>query len=104
LTLAIVHAAGGKYLLAGSARDHGLYAFALTQEHGAEETPHKLLDLPDPNAHIRKIKVLSRNRFELQTIPFTYSLIAQTARQDRIHYEAQWLPAQQQWKLHRTTQ
>ena len=104
LTLAIVHAAGGKYLLAGSARDHGLYAFALTKDHGAKETPVKLLDLPDPNTHIRKIKVLSRNRLELQTIPFTYSLIAQTARQDRIHYEAQWLPAQQQWKLHRTTQ
>ena len=103
LTLAIIHAAGGKYLLAGSARDHSLYAFAMTKGHGAEGTPHKVLDLPDPNAHIRKIKILSRNRLELQTIPFTYSLIAQTARQDRIHYEAQWRPAKQQWKVHRTT-
>ena len=98
LTLKIVHTQTGKYLLAGSARDNGLYAFAITKGILAKQ-PVKLAELPDPNEHIRKIKVTAANQLELQSIPFTYSLIARTAKKDRTHYSATWNSANQEWKI-----
>ncbi len=96
LTLAVLHAAKGKYLLAGSARDNGLYAFAIDKGK-LSETPVRLLEIPDPNEHIRKIKIKGPNHLELQTIPFTYSMIARTAKKDRTHYDAFWHPDTKLW-------
>ncbi len=98
LTLKIVHASTGKYLLAGSARTNGLYAFAITRG-VLIDPPVKLASLPDPNEHIRKIKVTAANQLELQSIPFTYSLIARTAKRDRTYFAAKWDPVHRKWKI-----
>jgi len=98
LTLAIIHTEKGKYLLAGSARDNGLYAFAIEQGHLSAKAL-RLTQLPDANEHIRKIKIKGTNKLELQTIPFTYSLIARTAKRDRTHYLAVWNKTTQKWEL-----
>jgi hypothetical protein len=96
--LAIVHATQGTFLLVGSARDNGLYACRIAPKGIGSAT--KLFDLPDPNAHIRKIKILSKNRMEIQVIPFTYSLIAQASKQDRIYYDATWNPDSKRWQIY----
>jgi len=101
LTLAIVHARKGKYLLAGSARDNGLYAFAIEKGRILSK-PFRLTQLPDANEHIRKIKVKSADMLELQSIPFTYSLIARTAKKDRTFYRAVWRPEEKVWELDRS--
>jgi len=99
LSLALAHTTQGAFLLVGSARDNGLYACRITPRGIAPAT--KLFDLPDPNAHIRKIKIRSKNRMEIQAIPFTYSLIAQASKQDRIYYDVVWNPNGQQWKIYK---
>ncbi len=96
LTLKIVYTDQEKYLLAGSARDAGLYAFRVTK-HGADHQPKKLFDLPDPNEHIRKIRVTKKDKIALETIPFSYSLIARSAKHDRTHFTATWAPEREQW-------
>jgi hypothetical protein len=86
LTLSLLHTQKGKYLLAGSARDNGVYAFALSKGH--IEKPVQLFTLPDTNLHVRKIKHKGKNLLELQAIPFTYTLIVQTDTEDRTYYLA----------------
>ena len=97
LSMAIVRSSKGKYLLVGSARDNGLYAYTI-RDKKLQDTATKLLELPNPNEHIRKIKVIGKNRLELQSIPFSYALIAQTSRQDRVHYRADWDIKNGYWK------
>jgi len=99
LTLRLIHTDRGKFLFAGSARDNGLYAFDITRGKGLASSPHKVLELPDPNAHIRKIHLQGRNQLELQTIPFSYSLVAQAAKEDRTHFSAKWSPEKQNWQV-----
>jgi len=99
LTLAIVHTSRGKYLLAGSARDSALYAFSMNKNSGMAQTPIRLFALPDPNEHIRKIKIDAQNKIALQSIPFSYSLIARASKRDRTHFEAEWLEDQQRWNV-----
>jgi len=99
LTLRLVHTDKGKFLLAGSARDNGLYAFAIVERQGLAFVPHKLLELPDPNAHIRKINLQAKNQLELQAIPFSYSLVAQAAKEDRTYFSAKWSPKKQDWQI-----
>jgi hypothetical protein len=89
---------GRKFLLAGSARDNGLYAYEITQGKLAEK-PVKVLELPSVNEHIRKIKIKGNNTLELQVIPFSYTLIAQTANSERMFYQAVWHEDTHQWKL-----
>lgn len=103
LTLRLFHTNKGKFLLAGSARDNGLYAFAIDSKHGLSSRPQKLFALPDPNAHIRKIRVEGRNRLALQAISFSYSLVAQSAKEDRIHFLAKWSPGQQKWDVQKVS-
>jgi hypothetical protein len=98
LTLSIIHTSQGKKLLVGSARDNGLYAFDM-RSNGLEHPARKVLEIPDPNAHIRKIRIGKQNRLLLETIPFAYSLIAQTAKEDRTLYEARWLPEKSTWSV-----
>jgi hypothetical protein len=98
LTLSIVHTRKGKFLLAGSARDNALYAYEIKQ--GTLSTSAvKLLELPDPNEHIRKIKVSAKNTLSLQSVPFSYSLIARSAKKDRKHFEAKWSPDALKWNI-----
>lgn len=96
LTLKVVHTAQEKYLLAGSARDAGLYAFRVTPG-GADNRPKKLFDLPDPNEHIRKIRVTKMDNIALETVPFSYSLIARSTKHDRTHFTATWASERGQW-------
>lgn len=97
LSLQLLKNVRGKYLLLGSARDNALYAYPIKNQKITNE-PIKLLALPNANEHIRKIKVTQNNRLELQSIPFSYTLIAQTSKKNRIVYDALWRP-QKQWLL-----
>ena len=98
LTLMRIDTSKGSFVLAGSARDNGLYAFAI-DTNSQLGSPVRLLSIPSATERIRKIKSVGPNRLELQTIPFSYSLIAQTAENDRIYYDAQWYPDKQRWLL-----
>jgi hypothetical protein len=98
LSLAIVHTDQGKYLLAGSARDAGLYAFAFRGDR-LDTQPVKLLSLPNPTERVRRIKVSGANTLSLQSIPFTYSLVARAARHDRTHYRAVYHADTNSWKI-----
>ncbi len=89
LSMTIVKSEKGKYLLVGSARDNGLYAYTINKGK-LSATAQKLLELPVANEHIRKIKVTGKNVLELQSIPFSYALIAQTAKQDRTFYHVKF--------------
>ncbi len=86
LTLSLLQTNKGKYLLAGSARNNGLYAFSIADK--KLKKPIKLFSLPDANMHVRKIKVQGKNLLKLQAIPFTYTLIVQTNTEDRTYYQA----------------
>jgi hypothetical protein len=97
LTLMRIATQKGSFLLAGSARDNALYAFRI--EKGVLQSPVALFEIPNATERIRKIKVRGPNRLEVQTIPFSYSLIAQTAEHDRTHYEAVWHPDQNRWSI-----
>ena len=96
LSMTILRSEKGKYLLVGSARDNGLYAYGISKGK-LSPTPHKLLELPSANEHIRKIKVKGKNLLELQSIPFSYTLIAQTAKQDRTFYKVLWDSPTKSW-------
>lgn len=100
LSMGLVKSSKGKFLLIGSARDNGLYAYPIIQRK-LQAIPIKLLELPGANEHIRKIKVKNENTLELQTIPFTYTLIAQTAKKDRIYYDVIWNIKSKEWTVQR---
>ncbi len=98
LTVLLLRTGKGKFLLAGSARDNALYAYAVAD--GAVSPRRlKLLELPTVNEHIRKIKIAGDNHLELQAIPFSYTLLAQSASRDRTYYDAKWDVAASKWKL-----
>jgi len=96
LTLQILKTSKGKYLLAGSARDNGLYAYRI-ETRQLRSPPEKLLTLLSDNEHIRKIKIKGKDHLELQAIPFSYALIAQTAKKDRIYYNVSWNKKLHKW-------
>lgn len=52
--------------------------------------PQKILELANANEHIRKIKIKGTNQLEIQSIPFSYTLIAQTDKKDRMYYDVRW--------------
>jgi len=97
LTIAILPIKEKKYLLAGSAMDNGLYAFDISNK--ALQKPIKLLSLPNPNLHIRKIKVIDKNTLKLEAIKFNYSLIAQSAKKQRVEFIAKYNPASKKWQI-----
>ena len=98
LSMSMLRSNKGKFLLVGSARDNGLYAYII-KDNKLQNTPIKLLELPSPNEHIRKIKVTGTNILELQSIPFSYALIAQSAFKDREYYHAEWHDDVASWKI-----
>ena len=99
LSLAIVKSSKGKYLLAGMARDNSLYAYAIKDKKA--QKAKKLLELPSSQEHIRKIKVEAKNRLDIQAIPFSYTLITQTAQKDRVHYSITWIEKINKWRINR---
>jgi hypothetical protein len=84
--------------LAGAARDNALYAYSI-QKGTLDLEAIKLLSLPSPNEHIRKIKIKKYNMLELQTVPFAYTLIARATNHNRMHYRAYWNHKNMQWRL-----
>ena len=97
LSLALLQSNKGKFLLVGSARDNGLYAYKIDKNHIS--TSVKMIELPNVNEHIRKIKVKGNNKLELQSIPFSYTLISQTAQEDRKYYDLLWYEVTNMWDL-----
>jgi hypothetical protein len=98
LSLTLMQSSKGKYLLAGSARDSGLYAFAILN-HSIQLPAMPLLKLPDATQHIRKIRVSNTNTLMLESIEFNYSLIVQTTREDRMVTYATWEEEGEKWKM-----
>jgi len=98
LSLALLYSQKGKYLLVGSARENRLYAYNI-KDKKLSSNPIELLELPDANEHIRKIKILGKNHIRLQTIPFAYSLVAQTVEQRSVRsdYDARWDGDRLEW-------
>ena len=99
LTITLLKSEKGKFLLAGSARENALYAYGI-EDAKLLEPAFKLLELPSANEHVRKIKVMGENLLELQSIPFSYTLIAQTSAQvQRNYYDVQWDDVLSNWKV-----
>jgi len=120
LSLQLLKSEKGKYLLAGLAKDNSLVALEikdnrlkLSQNSRESETsvpkkarinpsvPIKLFELPNKEEHIRKIKIVGKNHLQIQTIPFSYNLIAQTLEQASIRksYDLVW--DKNKWSLHK---
>jgi len=99
LTVRLIRSSQGKYLLYGSARKSTLFALKIEASMDAKNSI-RLVDLPNANEHIRKIKVEAKNRLELQTIPFSYTLISQTSQgQERVYYLLKWNESTASWVL-----
>jgi hypothetical protein len=60
--------------------------------------PSKMLSLPSSNEHIRKIKIKNDQTLELQAIPFSYTLVAESGKKDREVYEATYDTSLLMWK------
>ncbi len=99
LSLALLKSSKGKFLLMGDARKSQLLAIEIKHNKPFSK-PIKLLELPNTLEHIRKIKVKGENLLELQTVPFSYTLIAQTSSgEDRKYYRAVWHSSECSWKI-----
>jgi len=99
LTITLLKSKKGKFLLAGSARENALYAYGIEKGKLSDDA-EKILELPSAQEHIRKIKVRGDNLLELQTIPFSYTLIAQTSEgSERNHYDVKWDDISFAWKF-----
>jgi len=100
LSMRIVYVNKNKYLLVGSARNSSLIAYSI--KNGVLSAKgKKILELPSANERIRKIKVKGRKQLELQSIPFGYSLIAQTEDHYRVLYRAIWSSEKRMWKVNK---
>ena len=99
LTLQLIRSEKGKYLLVGNARKNELNAFQIKQKKLISKTL-TLVKLADAHEHIRKIKIRANNVLELQTIPFSYTLIAETSgNDDRNYYLLEWNELSASWVL-----
>jgi hypothetical protein len=99
LTLQLIRAEKGKYLLVGNARKNELNAVKI-QNKMLSSKLIPLIDLPNTKEHIRKIKIRGHNLLELQTIPFSYTLIAETSGNDaRKYYILKWDEINSLWSL-----
>jgi hypothetical protein len=97
LSLQLLKTNYGKYLLYGSARESGLFALKLEQDVIGEGI--KLFNLPVANEYIRKIRIRDDNRLELQTIPFSYSLVAETSSKVRNRHTVFWDTKNKAWRF-----
>ena len=98
LTINIIHSRKNKYLIAGSARDNGVYAFEYKNSKFLGKA-HKLFELPNPRLRVRKIKVIAKNRLKIESIKFNYSLVAETNKKQRYEYIATYNPTNYTWSV-----
>jgi len=100
LSVKLLKSSQGKYLLVGSARDNGLYRYEIKNRQ-LSTTPIKLLEVDDFNERVRKIYIRDKNTLRLETIPFAYTLVAETGEDSTIreNYRAIWHPELTSWKL-----
>jgi len=100
LSLKLIETQKGKFLLAGSSRDNALYAYEI-KNRSLSTTFTKVLELPDFNQRIRKIDIGSKNSLRLQSIPFTYTLVAETGEDSTVreNYHARWNPSLGKWEF-----
>lgn len=98
LTINILHTKNNKYLLAGSARDNGVYAFVF-DGNKLIDTSYKLFNLPNPMLRVRKIRVIGKNTIKLEAIKFNYSLVAETNKKQRFIYIATYNPKSSTWQI-----
>jgi len=101
LSLQLLYSSTGKYLLVGLANKNRLIAYKIEKDKLLDRAI-TLLELPNSDEHIRKISVVGQNLLRLQTIPFSYNLIAQTDDQQSIrrNYNAFWDTKSFKWELH----
>ena len=98
LSLALVATPKGKFLLGGSAREPKLSAFPI-KKGSLQNKPLLVATLDNPQARVRKIHPLKPDTIRIETIPFSYTLIAATShegdRQKRLlHFDRklrQWI-------------
>jgi len=95
LTVNWLYTKDKRYIIAGSARDNGVYIFALKD--GKLMHPIKLFNLPDASLRVRKIKVVGKNTLKLEAIKFNYSLVAQTTKKQREIYTASYNLSTNRW-------
>ncbi len=98
LTIKLLQTKSQRLLLAGSAIDNSLYAFKFNGNKIAKK-PIKLLTLPQPNLHIRKIKIVGKNMLLLEAIKFKYSLVAESNKKQRYIYIAKYNPDNGKWVI-----
>jgi hypothetical protein len=77
LTIKLVETTKGKYLLAGLAKDNSLVALEI-KDGRLSSKQIKLFETPNIEEHIRKIRVAGEKHLKVETIPFSYTLIAET--------------------------
>jgi hypothetical protein len=100
LSMSMIKTNKGKFLLVGSARDNGLYAYKISAKKKKYKRI-KILELPLANERIRKIKIKAANLLELQSVPFSYSLIAQSSKEERTFYTAKWDILKNRWVVNK---
>ena len=100
LSVRLIETKNGKFLLAGSSRDNALYAYEI-KNRKLSSTRIKLLELPNFNQRIRKIDIVSKDTLQLQSIPFTYTLIAETGEDSTVRekYQVKWRDALSKWEF-----
>jgi len=100
LSLQLLYSSTGKYLLAGLANKNRLIAYKIEKDKLLDRAI-TLLELPNSDEHIRKISIVGQNLLRLQTIPFSYNLIAQTDNEQSIrrNYNAFWDTKSSKWEL-----
>ena len=99
LSIKLIKTKKGKFLLAGFADENALYSFQI-KDNKLGKNPKKLFELPFVNEKIRKIKIHSNKFLELQTIPFGYTLVAQTEEDGiRKNYNYQWDEDLKRWSV-----
>ncbi|NPA27679.1 MAG: hypothetical protein GXN91_01335 [Epsilonproteobacteria bacterium] len=101
LTLNILKSRDKKYLIAGSARDGGVYLFRFKEDGKLDKNKIKLFELPTPELKVRKIKVIDKNTLKLEAIKFNYSLVAQSAKKHREEFIAKYDPKTGRWEVKR---
>ena len=77
LSLKLIKSEKGKFLLAGMTRENSLVAYAIVKQKLILKEL-KLFNFGRSNERIRKISIVHKNQLQLKTIPFSYSLVAQT--------------------------
>ena len=89
-----------RYLLAGSAKDDALYSYDIISD-GLNTKKVKLLEVPTATQHIRKIRIKSKDMIELETIEFSYSLVASSDEHGkyREHYKALYNPKTKEFHI-----